>query len=72
MKEANSLIAAECKNDNRLTYVDVASGMLNDEGKPRNEIFWKDNLHMVKSGYVIWRDALRPILLKKELQFESQ
>ncbi len=72
MKEANSLIAAECARDERLIYVDVATSMLDDEGKPRKEIFQADNLHMTRGGYVLWRNALKPILLKAELQFESQ
>lgn len=72
MKEANELIAAECSKDPRLTFVDIASGMLNDEGKPRKNIFKKDNLHMTREGYVIWRDALRPILMKSEFRYEEQ
>jgi len=70
MQEANSLIAVECTNDKRLTFVDVASAMLNDEGNPRKEIFKADNLHMTRDGYVIWQNVLRPILIKAELQFE--
>lgn len=72
MKEANSLIAAECAKDKRLTFVDVASGMLDDDGNPRKEIFKEDNLHMTSGGYVIWRNALKPILLEGELQFEPR
>lgn len=72
MKEANSLIAAECAKDTRLTFVDVASGMLDDEGNPRGEIFVEDNLHMNRRGYTIWRDLLRPVLLGSELQYEKQ
>ena len=70
MKAANSLIAAECTRDKRLTFVDVASGMLDEKGNPRKEIFKKDNLHMTRDGYLIWQNALRPILVKTELQFE--
>ena len=55
----------------RLTYVDVASGMLDDAGQPRKEIFKEDNLHMNRGGYEIWRDALRPVLLNAERQFEN-
>ena len=72
MKKANSLIDAECEKDKRLTFVDVAFGMLDDEGNPRKEIFQDDNLHMTRGGYVIWRDVLKPILLKNELQSETQ
>ncbi|MCK5849893.1 MAG: hypothetical protein KAH23_03180 [Kiritimatiellae bacterium] len=72
MQKANSLIATECTKDKRLVFVDVASGMLDDEGNPRKELFKKDNLHMTRDGYVIWRDALMPILLETEIQFETQ
>ncbi len=72
IKETNRLIATECIKDKHLTFVDVASGMLNDEGTPRKEIFKKDNLHMTRDGYVIWRDALRPVLLQSELKYEKQ
>jgi len=72
MKEANDLVAARCASDRRLTYVDVASGMLNDEGTPLRSIFMKDNLHMTRDGYIIWRDVLKPVLLKSELKREKR
>jgi lysophospholipase L1-like esterase len=72
MKEANGLIAAECSRDNRLTFVDVANPMLDDEGNPRKEIFADDKLHMNRNGYRIWRDLLKPILLGSELEYEKQ
>ncbi len=72
MKEANGLIATKCTKDKRLTFVDVASGMLDDKGTPEKTIFKKDNLHMTRDGYVIWRDTLKPILIESELQFEEQ
>ena len=72
MEEANSLIATECASDERLAYVDVAAGMLDDEGKPRKDIFKKDNLHMTSAGYVIWKNILAPVLVEAELQFEPK
>ncbi|MBT8420217.1 MAG: hypothetical protein KJO08_05065 [Gammaproteobacteria bacterium] len=66
MKAANDLIAAECARDKRLTFVDVASGMLDEEGKPRGDIFEEDNLHMNRRGYELWRGILRPVLIKAE------
>jgi len=71
MKEANALIAAECAKDERLTFVDVAAGMLDGDGVPREEIFKEDGLHMNREGYVIWRDILRPVLLASELRYEK-
>ena len=72
MQEANKLIAAECTKDKQLTFVDVASGMLNDKVKPRKEVFQDDSLHMTRDGYLIWLNKLKPILLKEELKFEPQ
>jgi lysophospholipase L1-like esterase len=67
MTEANNLIAAACEKDARLTYVDVASGMLDASGSPDGKLFQPDRLHMNRRGYETWRDTLRPILLEKEL-----
>jgi hypothetical protein len=70
MEEANGLIAKECAKDNKLMYVDVASVMLNESAKPKEEIFLADNLHMNKLGYEIWTTILKPILLEAELRYE--
>ena len=70
MKETNSLISAQCAEDERLTLVDVGPGMMDDEGNPRKGIIREDDLHMKREGYEIWRDTLRPILLEAELQYE--
>jgi lysophospholipase L1-like esterase len=71
-KEANRLIAEACAKDKRLVYVDVASPMLDADGQPCKDLFQKDNLHMTRPGYVVWRDVLRPVLLKAELPFEPR
>ncbi len=71
MVEANRLVADRCAKDDRLFYVDVATGMLGEDGTPRKDIFQKDNLHMTRPGYEIWRDAARPVLLQQELRFEE-
>jgi len=69
MKQANNLIAAKCKKDKRLTFIDTAKPMLDEKGRPKKTIFQKDNLHMNRGGYMIWRDTLKPILEKAELKF---
>lgn len=70
MEEANGLIEEACANDPRLTFIDVAVGMLNEAGEPKREIFKPDNLHMNRDGYIIWRDIVRPVLLETEEQHE--
>lgn len=62
--QGNALIAAECRKDPRLTFLDVWTPMLDAKGEPRPELFVKDMLHMNADGYVIWTRLLTPLLKK--------
>lgn len=72
MLQANRLIAEQCAKDKRLTFVDVGAPMLGEDGQPRKDLFKPDDLHMTEKGYAIWRDTLRPVLLKTEAPFEAK
>ena len=61
-QEANALLQACARETKGVTYIDVATEMLNT-GQPRAELFEKDKLHMNREGYVIWTKALRPVLI---------
>ena len=71
MEAANQLLAEQCARDETLTYIDVATGMLDAKGNPRKDIFLSDDLHMNRAGYDVWRDAVRPILIPAESPHES-
>ena len=60
MKEANALIKAYASQDKRLSYVDVFNPMLDDDGRPRRELFSWDRLHMNREGYRLWKSLLMP------------
>lgn len=62
MQKANALIETECKNDERLVFVDMSKGMLGKDGKPRKELFQADGLHLNAKGYELWTSLLRPHL----------
>lgn len=62
MQRANALVQAQCKADGRLLYLDVATPMLGDDGKPRPELFAKDGLHLSPRGYEVWAAVVRPHL----------
>jgi lysophospholipase L1-like esterase len=62
VREANSLIEEFVKSNPQLTYVDIATPMLGDDGKPRKELFLDDDLHMNEVGYRIWVEVVRPVL----------
>lgn len=47
----------------RLTFVDVSTPMLGPDGRPREELFWYDGLHIDEDGYALWTSILKPLLV---------
>lgn len=71
-QQTNALLRKACEKDPKLTFIDVASAMFDANGKLREDIFLRDKLHMNRKGYEIWRDVVRPVLLKTELPLEKK
>jgi lysophospholipase L1-like esterase len=63
-REANRLIRAFIETDKRLDHVDVEPAMLGADGKPRAELFVKDQLHLNDAGYKLWTSLLMPHIEK--------
>lgn len=61
-QEANALIRAYTEEGRNLHYIDIATAMLDSEGKPRGELFGLDRLHMNREGYKIWAGIIGPLL----------
>jgi lysophospholipase L1-like esterase len=59
------------KND-LLTFIEIATPTLGEDGKTKKEIFKKDKLHMNDKGYDIWTNTIKPVLDKNELKFEKK
>ncbi|MBN1765262.1 MAG: hypothetical protein JW860_08400 [Sedimentisphaerales bacterium] len=64
MERANKLIDEFCDKDERLFYVDGAGCLLGEDGKPKEELFLEDRLHMNAKGYEVWTGILRPVIEK--------
>jgi len=71
-QRANQMLAAECDKDDRLIFLDVATPMLDAKCEIRTDLFIKDNLHMNRTGYELWRDTIKPQLHERELEFERE
>jgi len=67
-KAANRLISEYVKSDKRLTYIDIFSKMLDADGKPREELFIEDKLHMNAQGYAIWTEVIKAHLPRPKRQ----
>jgi len=64
MEQANRQIKTYSKHNSHLYYVDLATPVLNSEGKPNDALFRDDHLHLNEQGYAIWNRLLRPELEK--------
>jgi lysophospholipase L1-like esterase len=62
VQATNKPMAAICKQDSRLRYVDLTGTLLGEDGTPKKELFLRDGLHLNDQGYTAWSAALRPIL----------
>jgi lysophospholipase L1-like esterase len=64
MEAANKLIKKFLKKERKTAFVDVYHKMLTADGKPMDDIFLEDKLHMNAKGYAIWQKAIEPYLKK--------
>ena len=64
LREANNRISAFLKTEKKAGFIDVYPAMLDAAGKPREELFLGDRLHMKPAGYAIWAKIIQPYLLK--------
>lgn len=66
MRRANEAIEGLAARDPRLFYVDVASVLLDEEGRPREALFAFDGLHLRAEGYDAWTRVVAPFLAELE------
>jgi len=64
MEETNRLISAFIGRQKHAAFADVYHKMLAPDGKPIEDIFEADKLHMNAKGYAIWQKVLLPFLVK--------
>lgn len=58
MREANLLIQTWVLAGPNLDYVDVHTPMIDNDGRPRAELFVRDQLHLSAEGYALWRQVV--------------
>ena len=60
----NAAVKSFLRKYKKTAFADVYSKMLDKDGKPMNNIFLDDNLHMNVTGYFIWQKEIGPLLVK--------
>jgi lysophospholipase L1-like esterase len=59
----NKAIERRAKKEDRLVFADVYSPML-EKGQVRGDLFVEDRLHMNRTGYAIWAEVIRPLVME--------
>lgn len=62
LREANRLLEQAARDQPRTTFLDIATAMLDAQGRPRLEFYVNDGLHMTPAGYALWSTRLKPLL----------
>ena len=55
---ANEMVSAYLRTQANVDYIDTYSPMMDSQGRPRAELFLKDQLHMNAEGYRLWHDVI--------------
>jgi lysophospholipase L1-like esterase len=65
MQKANAAIEQWAATQDAVYYLDIATPMLGEDGKPRPELFQEDGLHMTREGYTLWTEVIKPKIVRK-------
>lgn len=61
-KKCNQLVSELAEERDELTFIDCTPVLLDENGKPRKEIFRSDDLHFNEKGYELWTSVIRPVI----------
>ena len=65
VRATNALLREDARRDSLVAYVDVFTPMLRRDGRPRQDLYGADGLHMNSAGYALWRARLAPALERR-------
>lgn len=64
MNQTNQLMKEYADQHDHVKYVDIATPMLGEDGKPKPELFIGDGLHFKPEGYALWAEIVEPYLVE--------
>lgn len=62
VRQVNQMIEDYAPQGGELMYIDVFTPMLEEDGKPRSELFTDDRLHLNEKGYRLWKSVITPYI----------
>ncbi len=67
IKKLNTIMKEELMKNDKNSYVDIFKLFLNKDEKIIKSYFVKDNLHLSKKGYEVWKKAILKVFQKNNL-----
>jgi lysophospholipase L1-like esterase len=71
MQQANALIRQYLETRYHWHYVDTATVLLDDDGRPRQDVFLQDGLHLNDVGYALWTRQVTPQIARAQTMPEQ-
>lgn len=62
IRKTNALVRAYVAGDRLVEHVDVGDRLVGSDGHPRAELYSENQLNLSDLGYVVWTNALRPLI----------
>ena len=62
-EEANKKIQDFTAKKENVFYIDVASAMIDEQGKVKSELFTWDRIHINAQGYKLWTSIIKPKIM---------
>jgi lysophospholipase L1-like esterase len=59
IQKANELIRNICEQKKNAYFIKTDFAFLNENGKPMDELFRDDKLHLTEKGYAVWTQIIR-------------
>jgi hypothetical protein len=65
IQKANAIIRKICEDKKNTYFITTDFAFLDENGKPKDELFRDDKLHLTEKGYVVWTDIIKKEFIKK-------
>ena len=68
--KTNDLLSKECAaHQTYMKFIDV-TGLIGDDGKTNEKLFKSGDIHMLPTGYAVWKSQIAPVIVPAEKRFE--
>jgi len=71
MRKTNDLISDYIKSKPNMYYVDINTGMMGPDKRPRKDFLHEDNLHLSEAGFAHWSASVSPVIKAAKNNYDN-